>query len=404
MKVAVWIDNSMMPTLGGGFSYTSKLVKQIDEKTFDPQLEICFIGSEKIDYRLNKSYTCINIIDEKLSLNQKLIIEFSRKFRIFKKLKNKIQAKNRRSTLQRIHKQVKQANIDIVYYLAPMQRYIPKFPFISTNWDLGHLTLPPFPEITEKNELQVRTKWYNKILPEADYIFTESEAGKNELINLLSIPERKIKVVPIFPGNLVEMNVLGPEQKEILKKFKIEQNSYYIYPAQFWKHKNHERLVFAFAEVFKDNPNLKLILSGSDKGELDYILNCIDTLGISENIKYVGFLSNEELYVLYNNALALVFPSLLGPTNMPPLEARAIGCPILCSDFLGHREQLGEGAIYFNPEDINSLTESMKIVLDENKRNDLLKHAEAELKTSKFKVHIAVSKIEEYVLSMKMEA
>lgn len=95
----------------------------------------------------------------------------------------------------------------------------------------------------------------------------------------------------------------------------------------------------------------------------------------------------------------LVFPSLLGPTNMPPLEARVLGCPVLCSDFLGHREQLGDGALYFNPENEDEIVKSMLIVLDYIKSESLLEKASVELANSKFNGNNAVAKIEEHLLA-----
>ncbi|NRB59419.1 MAG: glycosyltransferase family 4 protein [Winogradskyella sp.] len=400
MKVAVWINSSVDPKLGGGFSYTSKLVQLIDDKQFNSKLEVCFIGSDAISFKLNKPYFSVDLTAKKLSIWHQFIVSFSRKFRVLKQLKKQIQLKNKKAFEARVHQQVKQNNIDIIYYLSPMQRHVPNFPFITTNWDLGHLTLPPFPEVTEPKELKARAKWYNNVLPNANCIFTESEAGKKELIDFLSIPEEKIKIVPIFPGNIIHLNVKEAEQGHILDEFGLERNNFYIYPAQFWKHKNHERLISAFDNVLKINPNVKLVLSGSDKGELNNVLDLVKLRQLEKKVLFTGFISNEALYTLYKNALALVFPTLLGPTNMPPLEARVIGCPVLCSDFMGHREQLRNGAIYFKPEDEKSIFESMIAVLDMQKRKTLLDNAYNELTSSSFNEEFAISKIERHLLSL----
>lgn len=399
MKVAVWIDSAMVPSVGGGFSYNSKLVELLDKKTFNSNLEVCFISANISNYKFTKPYVVINTEGKKLSFFQNAIVELSRKTGFLKRLKRVIQQKHNNEVIQKLHFQIEKNKIDLIYYVSPMQCYIPRFPFISTNWDLGHLTLPPFPEVTEPKELMTRTNWYEYVLPKAKYIFTESESGKKELTDLLAIPEDKIKVVPIFPGNLIHLNVTEETQSQILNKLKLEKNKFFMYPAQFWKHKNHERLISAFESVLKNYPSIKLVLSGSDKGELENILSLIKAKQLESSIIYTGFVSNEELYTLYKNALALVFPSLLGPTNMPPLEARVLGCPVLCSDFLGHREQLGDGALYFNPENEDEIVKSMLTVLDDIKRESLLDKASVELANSKFNGNNAVSKIEEHLLA-----
>ncbi|MFC3559915.1 glycosyltransferase [Pedobacter jamesrossensis] len=56
-------------------------------------------------------------------------------------------------------------------------------------------------------------------------------------------------------------------------------------------------------------------------------------LGIEQKVIFGGFVTNEELNVFYKNAISLVMPTFMGPTNMPLLEAQALGCPVICTDF-----------------------------------------------------------------------
>jgi glycosyltransferase involved in cell wall biosynthesis len=102
-----------------------------------------------------------------------------------------------------------------------------------------------------------------------------------------------------------------------------------------------------------------LVLCGSDKGNLKYINTTIHKLGLTDFVLFLGFISNEEMYALYYNATALIMASWFGPTNMPPIEAMEIGCPVICSDIAGHSEILGDAALYFDPFDDNSLIHAM---------------------------------------------
>jgi glycosyltransferase involved in cell wall biosynthesis len=61
-------------------------------------------------------------------------------------------------------------------------------------------------------------------------------------------------------------------------------------------------------------------------------------------------------------------PTLLGPTNMPLLEAYYIGCPVICSDLEGHREILENNALYFNPLSWQEILKKMKTILVESER------------------------------------
>jgi glycosyltransferase involved in cell wall biosynthesis len=99
---------------------------------------------------------------------------------------------------------------------------------------------------------------------------------------------------------------------------------------------------------------------------------------ISENdltgsIIDLGFISIEELKWLYLHSLGLIMPTCLGPTNMPPLEALALGCPVAVSDIPGHHEQLGENAIYFNPFKIDEISAAIeKLICTRSELNKIL--------------------------------
>ncbi|MEZ4879119.1 MAG: glycosyltransferase [Chitinophagales bacterium] len=92
---------------------------------------------------------------------------------------------------------------------------------------------------------------------------------------------------------------------------KLKKGEIFIhYPAQFWSHKNHYNLLLAFKVIIK-YPNLKLILTGSNKGNKAYIINLINHLDLSQKVIDLGFISREELKWLYLNSFGLVMPTFL---------------------------------------------------------------------------------------------
>ena len=80
------------------------------------------------------------------------------------------------------------------------------------------------------------------------------------------------------------------------------------------------------------------------------------------NIIILGYVPDSEISELYQRARALIMPTFFGPTNIPPLEAIAVGCPVAVSDIYGMREQLGNAAIYFNPTSITEIMNTMKLL------------------------------------------
>jgi glycosyltransferase involved in cell wall biosynthesis len=183
--------------------------------------------------------------------------------------------------------------------------------------------------------------------------------SKLELVRYTNINDARIRVVPLFAGNCVDIKVGEEEQENILAKYKLEKHQFFFYPAQFWAHKNHAILLRAFAEYVSLYPDYKLVLTGSDQGNLKYIRSLSHQLKIENNVLFLDFVSIELIHTFYRNTTALVMASYLGPTNIPPIEAMELGCPVICSDIEGHHEILSDSAIYFDPMSESELYEAL---------------------------------------------
>lgn len=401
MKIGVWLNDTINPNVGGGFSYTERLVNLIDRKKFEQPIEIVFItdATQKLPFLKEVVYLNTSKI-RKLNFFQKIIRKLSKRYSFLKKVhENNVRAKT--NLIEAYTKRLLvQHNIDIIYYLLQQEIHVKDFPFISTNWDLGHLTMKPFPEVIENGEFEFRERWYREDLKKAVAIFSDSEAGKQELIKHLRIDKNRIFVLPIFPGRVIKLEVPLEQQKQILDSFGLTHQNYFFYPAQFWEHKNHINLISAFKLFSQKFPKVKLVFTGSDKGNLNKIKALVKKENLEDFIVYLGFVDLDEINTLYKNAIALVMPTFLGPTNMPPLEARSLNCPILCSDFIGHREQLGEGAIYFNPESINKIYEKLTEIMDKNTREQLLDKAKEVDANSIFNGDKAIEILEQNLLDL----
>jgi len=115
------------------------------------------------------------------------------------------------------------------------------------------------------------------------------------------------------------------------------------------------------------------IFSGSDQGNLNYIKEMTKKLGLDIQVRFIGFVSNEEMKYLYSQSLALVMPTYFGPTNMPPLEAFKLNVPVLYSDLPGLRDQVKEAALLMDLNDPQSLVLNLKkLVNSDDFRNNLI--------------------------------
>jgi len=354
LRVGVWVPEGFVPADGGGYSYLKRLLDRLSHYQFH-DAEIKFI-SFNIEPENFQNTICHKIHNR---------IEFNIAERVFNKMRidpfGRIKQKKKRQ------KKELSSIIDVIYYPLPtngVKELIHNFPFICTLWDMSYLSTYPFPEFSMNGEYEHRSYHFEEVLSKALMIFAESNAGKEAAEKILKIDSSKISVVPLSAADFVSSQC-GCQRPQLLN----ESDFFIHYPAQFWPHKNHYNLILAFVFIRKHFPSIKLVLSGSDKGNKPYILQLISELGLQNSIVDLGFVSKEELKWVYLNSKGLVMPTFLGPTNMPLLEAAGLNCPVACSDFAGHREQLGDYAYYFNQASFESISETViKMLQNDNSR------------------------------------
>ena len=383
MKIGVWISKDVNPQQGGGFSYTTQLINLIDDYNFDQSLEVIFISTNSNLPSFQKDVLVLNDQADKLSFFKTLLYNLS-KFLFLKRIKRKLNAEKNAIRNKSIIEELRTNKIDIIFFPEQTKLAVHGYPFIVSNWDVGHLSMQAFPEVSNNDSFKRREYWYNTTIKKALAVFCESEAGKEELIHYTRLNPERIHIVPLFPGAIANINVDTADQELLLKNLNLSTRQFFFYPAQFWAHKNHFHLIEAFEMFQTKYPDVKLVLTGSDKGNQKYIFELIKEKGLTSSIFNTGFVSNEELYTMYRHSIALVMPTFLGPTNMPLLEAVALDCPVLCSDLKGHREQLGSGAGYFNPSESDSIYQAMEMMMDPSYRSNIIHEAQNQRKESIF--------------------
>lgn len=391
MKVGIWLSKSFLPEEGGGFSYYDILINAIDKHVFI-DTDVAFISKDGPIKGLQKEVICI-------PRNVYIIFEMLKT--ISHVLPNKISVKYDIILEKLLTPYLISKGVKVLFYPTQNDAIVSNFPFISNNWDIGHRSTFAFPELIQKGQFAKRERWYVGKLLKALLVFCESDAGKKELIHFTGIAEEKVKVVPTFSGRSVLTEVSSEEQKIILSKYGLKCNDFFFYPAQFWAHKNHYGLLMGFNEIKKKYNNLKLVFTGSDKDNLNYVKKVVQQLGLGQNVVFCGFVSNTELGTLYRNALALVMTTFFGPTNMPLLEALALNCPVLCSDLEGHREMLKDAALYFSPTKHNEIAECMEKILISKNREELQLKANKVQNESKFNIEFAIYEIEKHFSDLK---
>ena len=198
-----------------------------------------------------------------------------------------------------------------------------------------------FPQFFSRAERGYRRVAYRSAVRESRLVIAISEHVKETIVERLGVPANVVRTIHLGidlerlrPGG-------GPRERFLL------------YPANGWAHKNHERLLEAFALLRRERPELRLVLTGSG----------LERLPAAPGVEIRGHVPSDELVRLYQTASALVFPSLYEGFGLPPLEAMACGCPVAASNAGALPEVLADAAASFDPTEPEAIAAVVAEVL-----------------------------------------
>ncbi|SIS46694.1 glycosyltransferase family 4 protein [Insolitispirillum peregrinum] len=270
--------------------------------------------------------------------------------------------------------------IDIAFFNArsatPLR--LARHPYVFTVWDLCHRDHPEFPEVFENREFERREQVLKAVLPKAIAVIADSGIGADKIAGWYGVDRPRVHVIPFLPSAGVRQYAAGERTSSpqaVREKYGLPAD-YVFYPAQMWAHKNHVYLFEALAELkARHGIRLAAALSGGDKGNKAYLQDYARQLGIADQVFFLGFVDDGEIPALYDGARALVMPSYFGPTNLPPIEAALLGCPVIYADQPTFRAQMGEAALYCDLNDPLSLAGHLHTLLDDPACAERLKAA-----------------------------
>jgi len=256
--------------------------------------------------------------------------------------------------------------------------YGPWFSPVPSAISIMDLSFLHFPGLFNKKDLYQLTNWTSHSVKTAKKIFTISEFSKNDIIKTYAVPEEQVVVT--YPGIKPELNYKNKEltMDEIQKKYKISK-PYILFVGTLQPRKNIVRLVEAFSKLKKEN--LELIIIGKKGWQYDEILEAPKKFEVTERVKFLDFVGDEDLPSFYKNAVCFVLPSLYEGFGLPVLEAMRQGCPVITSNVSSLPEAGGDAAIYVNPTDtLDIATKIEQVVSNQILRKEMVEKGYNQIK------------------------
>jgi glycosyltransferase involved in cell wall biosynthesis len=233
-------------------------------------------------------------------------------------------------------------------------------PFLFTLHDLQEKYYPGNFTLAQR----VWRDFVNKSLSRAaGGIICESNHVKSDIQRFLAVSESKISVIPAPPVSAFVSSELDSAELERTARDIELPAEYLFYPAQFFPHKNHLRLIEAFSRILKAHPQCHLVLTGQRKYHFDKVTARARELGVQDRVKHLGYIDTDMLAAVFMRATLVVIPTLFESISIPVYEAFRMGVPVCASNVVALPEQIGDAGVLFDPLSIDDMTQKISTLL-----------------------------------------
>jgi glycosyltransferase involved in cell wall biosynthesis len=252
-------------------------------------------------------------------------------------------------------------------YALPLDATVPT---VTTIPDLQHEYYPDF--FTEE-ELALRAVGYPYSCRVATATIGISKHVADDIIHFYDVPQERVFSTPLALDSSYDLSPSAIDRlvNAARLKFRIDYD-FIFYPANGWKHKNHEALIEAFSFVRSRHPRLNLLLTGCEFDVIDRIRPLIRRYRLQQAVRHLGYVSRDDIVGLYAACRLLVFPSLFEGFGLPLLEAMHFGVPVVCSNVTSLPEVGGDAVLYFDPRVPDQIAQAIARCIEDDQLRDRL--------------------------------
>ena len=235
---------------------------------------------------------------------------------------------------------------------------------VVTIHDCIHLRFPQY--LPNRAALTYARAQMGSAARRSDRILTVSEASKRDILEYFDVPPEKITVIHNAIDEHFGTAPAEPDIRRVAERYQLEE-TFVLYVGNVKPHKNLERLLDAFRLLRQTSglEDLKLVIIGDAISKYAALRRATHHYNLHKFVRFLGFLPDETLAIVYRLAGVFVFPSLYEGFGLPPLEAMASGTPVVTSNVSSLPEVVGDAALLVDPTDPVAIADAMRRVLTE---------------------------------------
>ncbi|MBK9052782.1 MAG: glycosyltransferase family 4 protein [Chloroflexi bacterium] len=252
--------------------------------------------------------------------------------------------------------------LDLLHSLAFVTPVLNRRPTVVTVYDLSFMQVPERFPVWQRFYLTTQAR---RSCRQARRVVTISQSGRQDVHRYFGIPLERIDVV--YPGVDERFTRQSAEQLATFRQANDLPQRFILHVGTLQPRKNLTFLLDVFAQLRQDPAfaDLTLVLAGGKGWFYEEIFNRVQALGLTDWVRFPGYVPDETLPQWYAAAACLVFPSAYEGFGMPILEAMACGTPVIAANTSSIPEAVGEAGLLYEVNDAAALLQHVRDLLQQ---------------------------------------